>query len=668
MKNKENIPIALIALFNVDFGIRYISSFLRKKGFSTHIFLFNQIRYKIEFLNNDYFTPTTFKHNICLEKDLSILIGALTKLRPKLIGISVTSVTMMIAQRLTSEIKKYLDTIVVWGGVHAIIAPEECIQYADIVCIGEGEFPMWELAEGIREGQQLTGIKNLWIRSNRGIEKNELRPLIEDLDSLPFADFIEKENKFLIDNGRLVEEPPIISAYDKNTYPIMTSRGCMFNCSFCCNSVIRESYNGKGSYLRRRSVNNVIEELKIAIENRPINSIRFWDDIFIYDNNWIGEFCDRYLAEVGKTFICYVHPRLANKEMLIKLVRSGLTNVFLGIQSGSENTNKIIFSRPQSNQEILDYAKLMHELKIMSSYDFILNNPYETDLDNDATVELLLRLPRPYRVQFFSLSYFPKTVLTKKALDDEVIVTKELEQYSSKSLNNFFMFLPLSKNKNQLFWNCIIAMSANKHFSKGLVRFCKSKWFFRKYPKMLIFLARNYLHLFKILIQRRMLIQIIPDFWNKVARDKRLIYGDAKFLFQKESIYSSFFPSNSKQGRKTFCLRITNELEGDLFIILFIEIRPLFADRCTKVAKWRTKLKLKPLSQSDVVLELTFPNLYYSLNGTREQLKMTKKGRSKLEKDKIYIIKAKSAFSKKSFSIKLNYSNLGQVLCKINHA
>ena len=109
---------------------------------------------------------------------------------------SVSSATMQTAKCITQEIKKHMNTIVVWGGIHAIIAPEECIKYADIVCIGEGEYPMRELADTVRLNKEICGIKNLWIKQNNSIEKNEMRPLHENLDELPFLNFIEPKMNF----------------------------------------------------------------------------------------------------------------------------------------------------------------------------------------------------------------------------------------------------------------------------------------------------------------------------------------------------------------------------------------------------------------------------------------------------------------------------------------
>jgi anaerobic magnesium-protoporphyrin IX monomethyl ester cyclase len=660
MNEIKEFSIVLISLFNIDFGIRFISSFLKAKGCPAYIILFNQIRYRTEFLDNDYFTGRLLKHPICPEKDLRLLLKLLDQLQPQLIGISVTSVTMRTAQRITAEIKKHFDIPVVWGGIHPIIAPEECIQHADIVCIGEGEIPMWELAERLKTKQPLSGIKNLWIKNNGSLEKNELRPLITDLDTLPFPDFIAQGNKFLIDSGRITEDPPIISAYDKNIYPIMTSRGCMFSCAFCCNSVIREKYENQGPYLRRRSVNNVIQELKLVIQNKPIHSVRFWDDVFTYDKTWIKEFCDRYLREIGRPFVCYANPKYTDREILQKLADTGLYSIWLGIQSGSESINRNIFSRSHSNKEVIDFALIMKALHIKARYDLISDNPYETEFDQDKTVILLLELPHPYPIIIYSLCYFPKTQLTLRALRDGLITPQDLEQYTSKALNNFFMYLPLSKDKKQLFWNCIKAMAVNRHFPKELVRFCKRNNFFKKFPKILFILAKSYLYIFKLIEIKVIRIWFASTFPGLTGFRTSLIFNQSAFLFYKSHLHILFFPLSKHGIGKVFGLQITNKFIKDKFVHLLIELKPLSRESSHYPYRWGFNLEIKTHTQTNIDFILEYYRLFYLINGERKEMHLLKRGNFTIDKDRVYSINLRCYEQRKFLLLRINHSQLYQ--------
>ena len=85
---------------------------------------------------------------------------------------------------------------IVWGGIYPPICPEESIQHTDMICLGEREFPILDLANSLAEGKDITAIPNLWVNKRGEVIKNDLRRL-NDLDSLLFPDFTE-ENKYYI--------------------------------------------------------------------------------------------------------------------------------------------------------------------------------------------------------------------------------------------------------------------------------------------------------------------------------------------------------------------------------------------------------------------------------------------------------------------------------------
>lgn len=495
MREKKDFRVALVALFGLDFGARSVGAYLKSRGYSADLVLFGVKKAVPGLFSNDCFNAPAETYEPCGGRDLELLLSLLEERKPDVIGISLSSTTFKTAREITLAVKKRLDAVVVWGGVHAVICPEECIRYADIVCVGEGELPMLELADRLREGKSPAGIANLWIRTGGGVEKNALRPLLEDLDSLPYPDFCDPEGKFIIDGGRLSRESGVTSSYERGTYPLMTSRGCLYACAFCSNSVLRRRYEGKGPYLRRRSVDSVLGELSSAAELKPFNRVRFWDDIFTYDPAWINEFCSRYLREVGKPFSCYTHPSRTDRDILVKLRRAGLTAANIGLQSGSEELSREVFGRAQSNGDLAGFAAFADTLGVTVRYDVIADNPYETDEDERRTAELLLGLPYPFQAQIFSLCWFPGTPLTERALAEGTIAPDEVEQLSSKALNNFYMHLPLSRGRSAFFWNCIKAMAVNRLFPPGLVRACMASGVLRRWPGLLRAAGKLYLRL-----------------------------------------------------------------------------------------------------------------------------------------------------------------------------
>jgi len=168
-KTNQRCKVALISVFGLDFGIRSISAYLKQFEIKTALIFFKYKRYSVEFQGNDYFTPSLLDHDLNPQQDIELLIKLLRQLKPKIVGISVGSSALVSAKHITRAIKENTEALVVWGGIHAIISPEECIEYADIVCIGEGEKPMLELTQKLEAGLSVDEIPNLWVKSPRGI-------------------------------------------------------------------------------------------------------------------------------------------------------------------------------------------------------------------------------------------------------------------------------------------------------------------------------------------------------------------------------------------------------------------------------------------------------------------------------------------------------------------
>jgi len=586
--NKRPV-ITLISLFSIDLGIRYISSFLRSHGFITYIIFFGQLRITPEITSNNYILTKPIRHKVYPDKnDVNLLINLLLGLKPDLIGISVSSSCFIIARVLTSKIKERLNIPVIWGGIHPTLCPEECIPYTDMVCIGEGEYPMLEVVQKLENKQPLTGIKNLWIKHQDGsIEKNPLRELILNLDSLPYPDFVDYGNKYLIDKTKLIRVSPINASYLKSAYSITSSRGCPFLCSYCCNSVLKSIYDNKGDYVRRRSVENVINELEYIRENREITMIKFWDDVFTYDEDWIAKFVELYRKKIALPFTCYTHPEYTHKNIIKMLRDAGLVIIDIGIQSGSQEFCRDKFKRYQSNEKIIEFAYFLKELGVKPRYNLIMDNPLEDDEDFNASVDFLFRLPRPYIAELYSLCYFPKTEITKEALLNNLITEDKIEGKNNKGLNRYYMCLDVVKDRRLLFRDIIIAMIVSGFFSEKFIRKCKANRFIRNHPKLLLFLLRLYLKfsvispkiIFKIFMRIDRAIIFEKNIYRRNPRFfLRLINLSLKlvrFLGRRNRIfkYLNFFIN----VRYQHILDISDyylEDQNGVEIILFMEDRP----------------------------------------------------------------------------------------------
>lgn len=419
-------------------------------------------------------------------KEYDLLMDLIGELDPDLIGIGVRSSFLKIASEITRRIQKSSDRPVVWGGTHATVAPEESIQVADIVCLGEGEQAVLELAERVSLNKKTSDIQNLWLRKNGKVVKNAIRPLIGDLDSLPFPDYVDR-NKYFVEEEKILNQDPGLQAFNLD---VLTSRGCPYHCSYCSNSIFRNLYKGKGPLVRLRSVQNVLDEIKTHKEIFPrLRRVDFIDEVFSWDKEWVEEFVEKYKKDIGLPFHCMQHPTTTDREIMRMLKNAGLERVEIGIQTGSERVRKKIFERPVSDKRLVETSRIMRDLKIVPFYDIIVDNPFETLEDKKEGLNLLLKISRPFYMHMFSLIYFPNTILTKKALKANLISEDQIEGKTTKSFDQMYVSLQHPRPAEDRFWISLYSLTSKRFVPKRLIGFFGRIHFFQKHPGPLVSFA-----------------------------------------------------------------------------------------------------------------------------------------------------------------------------------
>ncbi len=432
---ESGLNIVMVSLYHFGaFGVRILSDILKKEGHTVHMVFFKRDK------TNEMAPPTVNEY--ALLKDL------IKKLNPGLVGISTRSAFFPIASEMTRALKPEISAPVIWGGAHAIICPEECIRYADIVCAGEGEAPLSRLAAALLNKTDYSRIPGLWVKNQDGsIVKNESGPLAEDLDALPLPDFCDIKNSYVIENGKCENVEPYYNE-SLTHYNFMTGRGCPFRCDFCSNSIFHSLFKGKGRMLRQRSVDNVIRELLIAKKYfKNLASVSSNDELFGLDLKWLSEFCVRYKKEIGLAFHCDIHPSYVTEEKIAVLSGMGLKTISMGLQSGSERIRRELFGRNTPDEMILNAAGLFAKYRIFPSYDLILDNPLETEEEIRKTLHFMLRLPGRFRLNLYSLQHHPKTALTKKLLASGLISEKDIDGVSLKGLDHWHIRVDRESNK-----------------------------------------------------------------------------------------------------------------------------------------------------------------------------------------------------------------------------
>lgn len=426
--------LALINFFDhLALGTRTLQAFLVAQGIGTDLIFLKKIlplSMKVDNRKNDL-------PELVSQREYELLGEYFAQARPRVIGFSLRSFALEFARRCTELAReKSPDSLIVWGGTHPTVLPEESLSFADAVCLGEGEEALAEVFNAVREKKSLDGIGNIWFRREGATVKNPLRPLLSDLDRLPFPLF-GHQGKIFIEHGRRENVDPMIDPDGKKIlYCVACSRGCPFGCDFCTNSKLREIFKGQGLAVRKRSPQNVIDELLAAREHLPLGSVAFQDEVFGFDREWAREFLSLYAEKINLPFIADFHPKNVNRDIADWCALSRIAVANMGVQSGSENFRREHYHRMGSNEEILSAAGAFKDAGINCYYDFIFDNPYQTEADLRQTLELMLALPRPHNFKLLSLCWFPGTRLTERALADGIIRPEDQDQFTRKSLTD----------------------------------------------------------------------------------------------------------------------------------------------------------------------------------------------------------------------------------------
>jgi len=486
-------PVVLISLYHYDsFSVRMLYSYLKSKNIPVYFLGFKRMKQKpTRTLKNDYVELHDY-HDDVTEQDIIALIDTLKELDPALIGISLQSSHLQLARILTQKIRSSLSAPVLWGGSHPSIDPESCIKETDIVCVGEGFDPLVEVYNSISSNKDYCDIKNIWINRNGNVKRNDLRPLMKDIDVLPHPSF-SPEHKIYIDEGKVQKDKNIdYFGFGFTDEPLvtfhqtMTSFGCPLRCSFCINSLPYDRY-------RRRSPQNVIKELIHAKKvNESLKIVFFWDNILGVDKKWSFEFAELYKKEISLPFFAYSHPLFIDREIMKVLRQAGWSITVMGIQSGCERLRKDLYARKETNEQVMEATKRLNELRKIKSprkyfriyYDYVKNNPIEGKKDLTESLDLFLKFPKGFIFQAFNLSFFPNYPLTKYFLDHGLISEKHMEGgIGGTSAANWITTFDSKKKyrgflRRHEYYYLLFSLAQYKSFPNFLIKYIEKKKLF----------------------------------------------------------------------------------------------------------------------------------------------------------------------------------------------
>lgn len=290
------------------------------------------------------------------------------------------------------------------GGYHAILVPDEFLaqESFDAVCVGEGEYPILELMDKMRDNKPYYDVESFYYKDKKTGEiiKNPIRPLIENLDDLPFPDIDLFDYKNL-------------ESTKVDTCLIMLSRGCIYSCTYCGNSQFRQIYPNKVKYARFRSPEKAIELVKRVLNKYPnIKYINFRDAIINMYGDWFDKFIELYTKEIHLPFTCNLRFDIVTEDVVRRMKEAGCYTIDIGLESGNKEIRQKYLHRFTTDEQMINCSNWFTKYHITVLTYNIIGLPYEDIHKALETVKLNARLNSSQSIPNIFTPY-PQTMLTK---------------------------------------------------------------------------------------------------------------------------------------------------------------------------------------------------------------------------------------------------------------
>lgn len=276
---------------------------------------------------------------------------------------------MVAAHHAARKIRPFLS---IMGGPQPTIDPATFGRaQVDAYCVGEGELAFRDFLERVNAGLPFDDVPNLITAS----QSNPVRSLIPNLDDLPFPD-----RDLTLANSFLKTTP-------KKTF--YATRGCPYACTYCCNNYYHVLYRGKGTLVRRFSVDRVIREIEYVRDRYKMNFVKFGDDVFaIRADEWLDEFAEQYVRKIAIPFNCYLRFDMVNDQLLTVLKKAGCFSVHLSVDSTSEHVREKILGRKMRKVDVPVILKRINDFGINTWVNYMLAAPESLLQDDLSSIEV----------------------------------------------------------------------------------------------------------------------------------------------------------------------------------------------------------------------------------------------------------------------------------------
>jgi anaerobic magnesium-protoporphyrin IX monomethyl ester cyclase len=319
----------------------------------------------------------------------------LAGLKPDLVGITSMAPTIQSALLAAAIAKDECpNATVVLGGPHATFMDKEILKdeaSVDVIVRGEGEYTLRELVQNLFDSQNLHEVKGITFRDNGKIVRNPDRPLIKNLDELPRPSY----KHFQLEKYQL---------FGRTLLPVISSRGCPFQCSFCVASRMF------GKSFRARSPKNIVDELEWLRDVHGAEAFTFYDDTLTFDKKRMYQIVEEIKKRnIGIPWDCQTRVDQVSKDLLVKMREANCQQVFFGVESGCQKILDAVHKKTtvEQNEKAIKWAK---ETGLFVTISAIIGYPGETRDTIKQTLDFIKRV-KPDDVYLCVAAPFPGTEL-----------------------------------------------------------------------------------------------------------------------------------------------------------------------------------------------------------------------------------------------------------------
>lgn len=335
-------------------------------------------------------------HHLSKEEPPDAFADAVLADHPDAVGFSLTTTQRRYLEQYSQSIFRRNRVLQIAGGVHATVDPMDVFTIPSIrgVCIGEAEQTLSVLLERLDAAKPFFDVAGFWWRTEAGeIRQNAVPPLEADLSKLPFPDYS-------------VFDLQKINGANGNWMAMMVTRGCPYDCSYCCNHVLRYKYPNPKNYVRVPPVEHALGVIKNNLLFYPgTKGIIFIDDLLAMHKEWFTEFMGRYRKEIKLPFTCNLRVEYIDEALCSVLKESGCVLAQLGIESGNEWLRTHVLNRKMSNAQIENAFRLLRKAGLATFTYNIMGFPFETPEFMKETLSLNKRIKANSGMVYYFFPY-----------------------------------------------------------------------------------------------------------------------------------------------------------------------------------------------------------------------------------------------------------------------